>query len=205
MFFFIMVLLSVSQFKNLLTSLWRHLMSKFKVNSVSGQVIIKFEKEHRLSILTDSKLLNSGIHWSFLVKFSHTYSCCLTWEYLHFWHLMLSGWGRSGINFSSSSRMMGCTASFSSSRCWMPKGTLVCTTTEGPQVFEAAKNTHRFYQTHMWLLMKSFIKNIQRSHIVCCSERKIEKISNEGRNKVQITTKTAENAINIFYNLYKKK
>lgn len=63
----------------------------------------------------------------------------LTCEYLHFWHLMLSGCGRPGSSLFSSSRMRGSTCSFASSRCLIPKGTLVWTTMEVPHSGDSAQ------------------------------------------------------------------
>lgn len=55
-----------------------------------------------------------------------------TWEYLHFWHLMLAGLGRDGTILSRWLRINCCTSAGSESRCLLPKVTVVWTTTEGP-------------------------------------------------------------------------
>ncbi len=91
---------------------------------------------------------------------------------------MVSGWGSSGITFSSSCRMMGCTASFSSSRCWMPKGTLVCTTKESPQFFEAAKDKHSLSSSHV-AAYKVIHKHTQIPHCVLQWEKDRETFKGE--------------------------
>lgn len=55
-----------------------------------------------------------------------------TWEYLHFWHLMLAGLGRDGTILSRWLRINCCTSAGSESRCSLPNITVVWTTTEGP-------------------------------------------------------------------------
>lgn len=55
-----------------------------------------------------------------------------TWEYLHFWHLMLAGLGRDGTILSRWLRINCCTSAGSESKCSLPNITVVWTTTEGP-------------------------------------------------------------------------
>ena len=68
----------------------------------------------------------------------------LTWEYRHFWHLMLIGRGRSGSSLRSSDKMIDWTSSLSRSKCSRPNGTLVWTTRDGPR--PGASEGHRHGQ-----------------------------------------------------------
>ena len=77
----------------------------------------------------------------------------LTWEYLHFWHLMLIGWGRSGSSLCSSCKIMGWTSSLSFSRCSTPNGTLVWTTRDGPRP-GPSEDTHRHSVGHKPFLLR---------------------------------------------------
>lgn len=55
-----------------------------------------------------------------------------TWEYLHFWYVILASLGRDGIILSRWLRINCCTSVESESRCSLPNVTVVWTTTEGP-------------------------------------------------------------------------
>lgn len=56
----------------------------------------------------------------------------ITWECLHFWHLVATGRGRPGRTLSSCWKMSSCTSSVLCSKYVTPNGTVVWTTREGP-------------------------------------------------------------------------
>lgn len=73
--------------------------------------------------LHEHELVRGLAEW---YKFSHT---C---ENLHLWPLISSGSGSSGSTSRRCWRIVGTMTFLSCSKCSIPKGTFVCTTTEGP-------------------------------------------------------------------------
>ena len=62
-----------------------------------------------------------------------------TCEYCHLWHLTFAGSGRSGNSWRKCCMMIGCTLFISVSRYWIPKGTLVWTTSDDPCLLESVQ------------------------------------------------------------------